>query len=55
MLQTLCLIRRSVFVYFFVFLFVCFFGVVVRYKRLEPKIPGSSPTQYLVFFPSVLL
>ena len=54
MLQALCLIRRLVFVFVF-FLFGFFFGVVVRYKRLEPKVPGSSPTQYLIFFPSVLL
>ena len=39
----------------FCFCFCFFFGVVVRYKRLEPKVPGSSPTQYLVFFPFVLL
>ena len=25
-------------------------GVVVRYSRVERKVPGSSPTQYLSFF-----
>ena len=30
------------------------FGVVVRYSRVKPKLPGSSPIQYL-FFPSFFL
>ena len=33
----------------------CSRGVVVRYNRVELKVPGSSPTKYLVFFPSFFL
>ena len=29
-----------------------FCAVVIRYSRVEPKVPGLSPTQYLIFFPS---
>ena len=28
--------------------------VVVRYGRVEPKVPGLSPTQYLIFFSFLL-
>ena len=28
---------------------------MVRYNRVELKLPGSSPTKYLVFFPSFFL
>ena len=27
-----------------------FCAVVIRYSRVEPKVPGLSPTQYLIFF-----
>ena len=27
-------------------------GVAVRYSRVEPMVPGSSLTQYLILFPS---
>ena len=33
----------------------CSRGVVVRYNRVELKVPGSSPAKYLVFFPSFFL
>ena len=32
-----------------------FSGVVVRYSCVESKVPGSSPTQYLLFFLSFFL
>ena len=30
-------------------------GVVVRYKRVEPMVPGSTPIQNLILFPSFFL
>ena len=30
-------------------------GIVGRYSRVKPKVPGSSPTQYLSIFPVFVL